>query len=224
MDVEVDTQAETAGWAHADGHGRGDLAAVDVYLLGAGDGLERGQEARGVAGGEELLGVGGAAGAAHLLGVRYHTFRPDEDAGRALAELTRDGTSVSAAVRGPSSLPPEPARKPALAPKPWRWPMMRKIVRRQPKFSEIWRHCVRGEVFRLRSARDADGDEQASTRFAVVVQSDLLPLSTWLVAPTSTSARPATFRPEVEIGGRTTRVLARADSSRRPTALWRERR
>jgi mRNA interferase MazF len=40
-----------------------------------------------------------------------------------------------------------------------------------------------------------------------VVQSDLLPLSTWLVAPTSTSARPASFRPEVEIDGKSTLVL-----------------
>ncbi|MBM7804460.1 hypothetical protein JOD57_000297 [Geodermatophilus bullaregiensis] len=36
----------------------------------------------------------------------------------------------------------------------------------------------------------------------MVVRSDLLPLSTCLVAPTSTSARAATFRPEVEIDGR----------------------
>jgi mRNA interferase MazF len=43
---------------------------------------------------------------------------------------------------------------------------------------------------------------------AVVVQSDALPLSTWLVAPTSTSARAASFRPEVVVGGQTTRVLA----------------
>jgi mRNA interferase MazF len=41
-----------------------------------------------------------------------------------------------------------------------------------------------------------------------MVQSDQLPLSTWLVAPTSTSARAAIFRPEVEIDGRLTRVLA----------------
>jgi mRNA interferase MazF len=41
-----------------------------------------------------------------------------------------------------------------------------------------------------------------------VVQSDHLPLSPWLVAPTSTSARAASFRPEVEIDGRLTRVLA----------------
>jgi mRNA interferase MazF len=67
---------------------------------------------------------------------------------------------------------------------------------------------VRGEVFRLRAPRETRGHEQAGRRFAVVVQSDLLPLSTWLVAPTSTSARAATFRPEVEINGQLTRVLA----------------
>jgi mRNA interferase MazF len=42
----------------------------------------------------------------------------------------------------------------------------------------------------------------------VVIQSDQLPLWTWLVAPTSTSARAASFRPEVDIGGVNTRVLA----------------
>lgn len=67
---------------------------------------------------------------------------------------------------------------------------------------------MRGEVFRLLAARGSRGHEQAGSRYAVVVQSDQLPLSTWLVAPTSTSARAATFRPEVEIGGVNTRVLA----------------
>jgi mRNA interferase MazF len=42
----------------------------------------------------------------------------------------------------------------------------------------------------------------------VVVQADeLLPRSVVLVAPTSRSARPASFRPEIEIEGDTTRVL-----------------
>jgi len=42
----------------------------------------------------------------------------------------------------------------------------------------------------------------------VVVQSDeLLDLSTVLVAPTSTSARPASFRPPVRLNGTETRVL-----------------
>ena len=62
-------------------------------------------------------------------------------------------------------------------------------------------------MFQLKSPRDARGHEQRGNRFAVVVQSDLLPLSTWLVAPTSTSARPTSFRPEVEIGGKSTLVL-----------------
>ena len=52
------------------------------------------------------------------------------------------------------------------------------------------------------------GHKQSGSGYAVVVQSDQLPLSTWLVAPTSTSARAASFRPEVEIGGANTRVLA----------------
>jgi mRNA interferase MazF len=55
----------------------------------------------------------------------------------------------------------------------------------------------------------------------VVVQSDDLPLSTWLVAPTSTSARPATFRPEVEIAGRATLVLAEQTAAIDPTRLGR---
>jgi len=67
---------------------------------------------------------------------------------------------------------------------------------------------VRGEVFRLRSPRERKGHEQSGQRLAVVVQSEHLALSTWLVAPTSTSALAASFRPEVELQGRRTRVLA----------------
>ena len=66
---------------------------------------------------------------------------------------------------------------------------------------------MRGEIFRLRSPRGARGHEQTGRRFAVVVHSEELPLSTMLVAPTSTAARPASFRPEIEIGGRQTLVL-----------------
>jgi mRNA interferase MazF len=78
---------------------------------------------------------------------------------------------------------------------------------------------VRGEVFRLNAPRDARGREQSGLRYAVVVQSDQLPLSTWLVAPTSTAARAATFRPEVEIGGRVTRLLAEQTAAVDPTRL-----
>ncbi len=78
---------------------------------------------------------------------------------------------------------------------------------------------MRGEVHRLNAPHDSRGHEQAGARFAVVVQSADLPLSTWLVAPTSTSARPATFRPEVEIAGRPTLVLAEQTAAVDPTRL-----
>ena len=78
---------------------------------------------------------------------------------------------------------------------------------------------MRGEVYRLNAARGTRGHEQSGTRYAVVVQSDSLPLSTWLVAPTSTSARPATFRPEVEVAGLRTLVLAEQTAAVDPTRL-----
>jgi mRNA interferase MazF len=61
---------------------------------------------------------------------------------------------------------------------------------------------VRGDVYQLKALRDARGHEQRGRRFAIVVQASRLEqLSTWLVVPTSTSAQPAVFRPEVEIPG-----------------------
>ena len=67
---------------------------------------------------------------------------------------------------------------------------------------------VRGEVFRLPAPRAARGREQRGARYVVVVQAnELLALSTVLVAPTSTGAAPATFRPEIRVGGTPTRVM-----------------
>jgi len=66
---------------------------------------------------------------------------------------------------------------------------------------------TRGEVYRVRLPARR-GREQSGTRYAVVVQADqLLGLSTVLVAPTSRSALPASFRPEVEIAAERTRVM-----------------
>jgi mRNA interferase MazF len=56
-------------------------------------------------------------------------------------------------------------------------------------------------------------------RYAVVVQSDALPLSTWLVAPTSTSARAASFRPPVQIAGTPTKVLVEQTAAGDPERL-----
>lgn len=56
--------------------------------------------------------------------------------------------------------------------------------------------------------RGARGHEQRGARFAVIVQADeFLGLSTVLVSPTSTSARPASFRPAIRLEGGETRVL-----------------
>jgi len=66
---------------------------------------------------------------------------------------------------------------------------------------------VRGDLYRLRPAKDATGHEQRGPRYAVAVQSDQILLSTLIVAPTSTSAQPAIFRPEIEMDGTRTRVL-----------------
>lgn len=66
---------------------------------------------------------------------------------------------------------------------------------------------LRGDVYRFRLPRGV-GHEQHGDRYGVVVQADeFLPRSVILVAPTSTSARAASFRPEAEIAGKTTRVL-----------------
>ena len=65
----------------------------------------------------------------------------------------------------------------------------------------------RGDIFALRLPKGV-GHEQKERRFGVVVQSDaFLPRSVVLVAPTSTSAKPASFRPEIDIDKAATRVL-----------------
>jgi mRNA interferase MazF len=65
----------------------------------------------------------------------------------------------------------------------------------------------RGDIYTLRLPKGV-GHEQHGRRFGVVVQSDVfLPRSVVLIAPTSRSARPASFRPEIEIAGESTRVL-----------------
>ncbi len=66
---------------------------------------------------------------------------------------------------------------------------------------------TRGDIYRVRLPKGS-GREQRGPRYAVVVQADdLLGLSTALVAPTSRSALAASFRPEVEVGGESTRVM-----------------
>lgn len=73
---------------------------------------------------------------------------------------------------------------------------------------------MRGDVYRLRADSSARGHEQRGRRFGVVVQADrYLHLSRWLVAPTSTSAQPAVFRPEITLPTGPTLVLCDATSA-----------
>ena len=66
---------------------------------------------------------------------------------------------------------------------------------------------LRGDVYRFKLPKGI-GHEQHGERFGVVVQAnEFLPRSVVLVAPTSRSARAASFRPELDLAGETTKVL-----------------
>ncbi|WEO76397.1 type II toxin-antitoxin system PemK/MazF family toxin [Cryobacterium sp. SO2] len=56
-------------------------------------------------------------------------------------------------------------------------------------------------------------------RYAIVLQSDDLTLSTVLVAPTSRSARPQSFRPTITIGGESTQMLIEQTAAVAPERL-----
>ena len=65
----------------------------------------------------------------------------------------------------------------------------------------------RGDVYRFKVPKGV-GHEQRGERYGVVVQADvMLPRSIVVIAPTSRSAKPGSFRPEVEVAGGSTRVL-----------------
>jgi len=88
------------------------------------------------------------------------------------------------------------------------WKLTRWIAERCKPLQPSWRAFVRrGDVYELRPPRSS-GHEQQGRRFGVVVQADaLLPRSVVLIAPTSQSARVATFRPDLVVDGEATRVL-----------------
>ncbi len=66
---------------------------------------------------------------------------------------------------------------------------------------------VRGDVHAI-ALPHRRGHIQRGRRFGVIVQADdLLSLSTVVVCPTSQSTPPASFHPEVTIGGETTKVM-----------------
>lgn len=72
---------------------------------------------------------------------------------------------------------------------------------------------MRGDIHRLRAPKAARGHEQQGTRYAVLLQSEDLMLSTVLVAPTSRSSPSRIFRPTITIGGESTQVLIEQTSA-----------
>ncbi len=78
---------------------------------------------------------------------------------------------------------------------------------------------MRGDVYRLSAPRDARGHEQRGARYAVVVQSDTLALSTLLVAPTTTKSFPASFHPRLDMNGTRVTVLIEQTTAVDPTRL-----
>ena len=70
--------------------------------------------------------------------------------------------------------------------------------------------------------RAARGREQRGARYAVIVQADeFLNLSTTIVAPTSSTALPASFRPVITLAGAQTRVLVEQTTVVDPERLGR---
>ncbi|QQS24635.1 MAG: type II toxin-antitoxin system PemK/MazF family toxin [Actinomycetota bacterium] len=78
---------------------------------------------------------------------------------------------------------------------------------------------MRGDIHRLRAPRGARKSEQRGSRYAVIVQSDDLMLSTVLVAPTSRSAPPRIFRPTITVNDEQTQVLIEQTSAVAPERL-----
>ena len=65
---------------------------------------------------------------------------------------------------------------------------------------------IRGAVYRIDLGRPR-GHEQGGKRLGLVMSPSDSPLSVITVIPTSTSAGPSIHRPELEIGGQSTRML-----------------
>lgn len=135
------------------------------------------------------------------------TIRTDPEVESALAALTSGGNPGLRLLALPSLRPNGHSVGRNCEPRPWRCATIRKMSRPRVNWPPRWTPSVRGDLYRLKAPRDARGHEQAGTRYAVVLQSDDVLLSTWLIAPTSTGRRAASFRPEVEISGVKTRVM-----------------
>jgi mRNA interferase MazF len=66
---------------------------------------------------------------------------------------------------------------------------------------------IRGAVYRVDLGEARRGHEQRGRRYGLVLSPTDLAWSVATIVPTSTQAQPAVFRPEIELGGVSTRFL-----------------
>lgn len=66
---------------------------------------------------------------------------------------------------------------------------------------------IRGAVYRVDLGDAKRGHEQRGRRLGLVLSPSSMPWSTATIVPTSRSAQPAVFRPELEVAGASTRFL-----------------
>ncbi|MEV6861065.1 type II toxin-antitoxin system PemK/MazF family toxin [Streptosporangium subroseum] len=67
---------------------------------------------------------------------------------------------------------------------------------------------IRGAVYRVDLGEAKRGHEQRGRRYGLVLSPSAMPWSVATIVPTSTSAQPSVFRPELEVAGTPTRFLA----------------
>ncbi|NUW32566.1 type II toxin-antitoxin system PemK/MazF family toxin [Nonomuraea sp. SMC257] len=66
---------------------------------------------------------------------------------------------------------------------------------------------IRGAIYRVDLGQAERGHEQRGRRFGLVVSPSDMSWTVATIIPTSGSAQPTVFRPEIEFGGRRTRLL-----------------
>jgi mRNA interferase MazF len=66
---------------------------------------------------------------------------------------------------------------------------------------------IRGAVYQVDLGDAKRGHEQRGRRYGLVLSPSSMPWSVATIIPTSTSAQPSVFRPELELLGKKTRLL-----------------
>jgi mRNA interferase MazF len=144
------------------------------------------------------------------------TFRPTVEDTENLAILTADGASPTHAIRHALEIAAHSKRQEDLRADAARLAANPEYARS----AKNWTSSVRGDVYRLKRPRSAQGHEQQGERYAVVIQANAYEhLSTWLVAPTTTKSFGSMIHPTIELLGQDVRVLVEQTTAVDPQRL-----